>query len=110
MQTDQTIKQDEGKRRLSLVPQRIIHEIAAVREFGIVKYPEESWRQVELQRYLDAALRHMSAMVSDGIDSRAEDSGLLHASHAACNLAFILELLKEVPTYESSTDHTNAVT
>ena len=107
MQTDQTIKQDADKRRLSLVPQRIIHEIAAVREFGNIKYPEESWREVELNRYLDAALRHMSAMVSDGITSRAEDSGLLHASHAACNLAFILELLKEVPTHESSPDHTN---
>ena len=110
MYRNQTIKQDEGKRRLSLVPQRIIHEIAAVREFGETKYPEDSWREVEVHRYLDALLRHMSAMVSDGIDSRAEDSGLLHASHAACNLAFILELLMEVPTYESSADYTNATT
>ena len=109
MQTDQTIKQDAGKRRLSLVPQRINWEIAAVREFGETKYPEDSWRKVEIHRYLDALLRHISAMVSGGIDSRAEDSGLLHASHAACDLAFILELL-EVPTYESSPDHTNATT
>lgn len=94
MQTDQAIKEDAGKPRLSLVPQQIIIEIAKVREFGTTKYPAESWRQVELSRYLDATLRHLSAMVSDGIDSRAEDSQLLHASHAACNLAFILELLK----------------
>lgn len=108
MQTDQTIKQDTGKRQLSLCPQRIIHEIAAVREFGNTKYPLDSWRQVERQRYLDALLRHLSAMVAEGLDSRADDSGLLHASHAACNLAFILEL-SEVPTYESSDHHPDGV-
>ena len=97
MQTDQSIKEDEGKPKLSLCPQGIIHEIARVREFGNKKYPEDSWKEVEERRYLDAALRHMSSMVSEGLDSKADDSGLMHVSHAACNLAFIIELInKEV--------------
>lgn len=103
---DQTIKQDDDKPQLSLVPQRILYEIAAVRKYGATKYPEDSWKDVEVARYLDALLRHVSAMVQKGINSRAEDSHLLHASHAACNIAFILELMEE-PTYESRTNHTH---
>lgn len=107
MQTDQSIKEDRDKPALSLCPQRIIREIVAVREFGRKKYPEDSWKQVDRRRHFDACLRHLSAMVTYGLDSRAEDSGLLHAAHAACDLAFIIELGEE-PTYESSNHHADA--
>ena len=91
-----TYKYDDGKPKLSLVPQQIIADIARVREYGVDKYGDkDNWRNVSIDRYLDAALRHMSAMVSNGVDAVDEESGIAHYAHAACNLAFIAELIKE---------------
>ena len=91
----QTAKADAGKPRLSLVPTQIIHDIAAVREYGTAKYGDpENWRQVELQRYVDAAYRHWLEFVKDP-NSRDEESGLLHIQHVACNVAFIRELMED---------------
>lgn len=91
---DQSAKADAGKARLTLVPQRILWDIAAVRAYGNHKYPEggpDNWKRVEPQRYMDAAYRHMSAYVQDpgGVD---EESGLPHLWHLACNIAFLCEM------------------
>lgn len=94
--TDQTIKADAGKPKLTLVPQQIIFDVARVREYGLAKYgASESWKQVDIQRYRDAAFRHFMAYLRDpeGVD---EESGLPHLSHLACNIAFLCELEKEV--------------
>lgn len=87
-------KDDASKPILSRVPPEIIRAIERVREYGCQKYPEDSWRNVEPQRYWEAALRHMVAAWKD---YRAVDpeSGLPHIWHIACNLAFIIELEKE---------------
>lgn len=91
----QELKHDDGKPRLSLVPSQIIRDIAEVREFGVVKYgSSESWRDVELERYRDAAYRHMLAYV-DNTQGTDEESGLPHLSHLACNIAFLCELSKK---------------
>ena len=92
--SDQTIKADAGKPRLSLVPTEIINQIARVREYGINKYPNggpNNWKKVELDRYRDAAYRHLLAYIADpkGVD---EESGLPHLAHLACNVAFLCEL------------------
>lgn len=92
--SNQLIKADGGKPRLSLCPLYIMTAIARVREFGITKYPSiDSWKEVELQRYIDALLRHTIAFVEDptGVD---EESGLPHLWHLDCNAAFITELMK----------------
>lgn len=89
---DQEAKADAGKPRLTLVPPRIIWDIAAVREYGCRKYGDpENWRRVEPQRYKDAAYRHWLAYLADpsGTD---EESGLPHLWHCCCNLAFLCEL------------------
>ena len=89
---DQTIKADAGKPRLTLVPPQILYDIAEVREYGIAKYGEaESWRRVELQRYRDAAYRHLLAYLADPSSVDAE-SGLSHLKHLACNIAFLAEM------------------
>lgn len=92
--SDQTIKADAGKPRLSLVPTEIINQIARVREYGINKYPNggpNNWKKVEIDRYRDAAYRHLLAYIADpkGVD---EESGLPHLAHLACNVAFLCEL------------------
>jgi len=88
---NQTIKADAGKPRLTLVPPQIIYDIAEVREYGNQKYGDpENWRQVEPQRYRDAAFRHFLAYLKDP-NSTDEESGISHLKHLACNIAFLTE-------------------
>ena len=88
-------KADSGKPNLSLVPTQIILEIEKIRAYGTAKYGDsENWKKVELERYHQALLRHTLAIWND-INAKDEESGLLHLSHIACNVAFILELMKD---------------
>lgn len=94
---DQTIKADNGKPKLSLVPPEIIRNIARIREYGNNKYPlggKDNWKEVEPDRYKDALFRHLLAYLEDpnGVD---EESQLPHLWHLACNVAFLCELEKE---------------
>lgn len=91
---DQTIKADEGKLQLTLVPREMIRAVAAIRMYGNAKYPEggpDNWRRVEPERYRDALFRHLLAYLDDptGVDP---ESGLPHLWHLACNAAFLIEL------------------
>lgn len=89
---DQTAKADAGKLQLTLVPRRIIRDVAAVRMYGNKKYGDpDNWRNVEPQRYRDAAFRHFLAYLDNpnGVD---EESGLSHLWHLACNIAFLCEM------------------
>ena len=92
---NQDIKADAGKPQLTLVPRRIIFDIARVREYGLKKYGEkESWKKVEIERYRDATFRHFMAYLNNpqGVDA---ESGLPHLWHLACNVAFLCELEAE---------------
>ena len=87
-------KADKGKLKLSLVPTQIIRDIAQVREYGCEKYHDpDNWRQVELQRYIDAFYRHWLKFVENPL-AVDEESGIPHYKHCACNMAFICELIK----------------
>lgn len=91
----QEAKADAGKPRLTLVPRRIIWDIAEIREYGNRKYGDtENWRRVEPQRYRDAAMRHMMRYLDDP-DGNDDESGLPHLWHLACNIAFLCELEEE---------------
>ena len=93
--SNQDAKADNGKPILSLVPTEIILEIEKVRSYGNKKYKSpDNWKQVEIERYHEALLRHTLAMWDD-IYARDSESGLLHLSHMATNIAFMLELMKE---------------
>lgn len=92
--TDQQIKADKGKPKLHLVPWDIVYAIAAVREYGVEKYPiTDSWKNVSSERYIDALLRHTIAFAKDpnGLD----ESGLPHLYHVACNVAFLCNFMSE---------------
>ena len=93
-ETDYHAKQDYGKAKLSLVPRRIIWDVATIREYGNNKYPDggpDNWRGVEPERYRDAAYRHFLRYLDDpkSVDS---ESGLPHLWHLACNIAFLCEM------------------
>jgi hypothetical protein len=85
-------KFDSDKPRLDLVPPELIEAVGAVRTYGVKKYGKEySYRNVEPKRYRAALMRHICAWLKSphGVDS---ESGLPHLWHAACNIAFLLEL------------------
>lgn len=92
---NQKAKQDAGKARLSLVPTKVIYGIARVREHGNSKYKDaQSWRMVEIERYRDAAYRHLLSYI-DNPQGKDKESGLPHLWHLACNVAFLCELEKD---------------
>lgn len=91
----QSAKADAGKPQLSLVPTEIIYEIEKVRSYGTKKYKDpDNWKKVEIERYHQALLRHTLAVWND-IQARDKESGLLHLSHIATNVAFLLEMMKD---------------
>ncbi len=88
----QEAKADAGKLQLTMVPTGIIRAIARIRMYGNQKYGSpDNWKQVEKERYRDAAYRHWLAYLDDpgGVD---EESGLPHLDHLACNIAFLIEM------------------
>lgn len=92
---DYTIKHDNGKPQIHLVPLEILRDIAKVREYGLKKYTDpDNWKRVEVIRYYDATMRHLIAMQGD-LMSLDKESGLPHLWHVACNIAFMCDLLKE---------------
>ena len=91
---NQTAKADYGKEELTLVPRRIIHDICAIRMYGNRKYPDggpDNWKQVEIERYRNAAYRHFLAYIDDP-QGKDEESGFPHLWHLACNIAFLCEM------------------
>lgn len=89
----QFAKADNGKLRISLVPTQIIRDIAEVRMYGDHKYhAPNNWVLVEMNRYVDALMRHLLAFIDDP-NSIDEESGIPHYKHAACNMSFICAMM-----------------
>lgn len=87
-------KQTLGKPRYSLLCWDAIEGLVRIREYGCNKYPsKDSWRKVEVQKYVDAAMRHLVAMQRGSFLD--EESGLSHADHVMCNMMFVSQLQKE---------------
>jgi hypothetical protein len=92
---DYEAKADKGKLKISLVPTQIIKDIAQVRMYGNEKYGDpENWKQVEMERYTDALLRHTLEFIKDN-KSKDKESSIEHYKHMACNMAFICEMMNE---------------
>ena len=88
---DVDIKDDKDKPRLSLVPPQMIEAVGIIRTYGNKKYPEDSYRQVEAYRYVDALMRHLVEYLKDH-NSVDEESGYKHLWHMATNIAILCEL------------------
>lgn len=100
--TDYTIKYDQNKPKLSQFPREAMEAVAEVMEYGARKYGSGTWSRVEIQRYIDAGVRHLYAM--QDIDENGkecinlskldEESGLEHLYHLACNVVYAVALYK----------------
>jgi hypothetical protein len=58
---------------------------------GIKKYDDDSWQNVEADRYEDALMRHWCEYLKDRT-SIDEESGMPHSWHMLTNAAFIVAL------------------
>ena len=88
-------KADGGKPRPTLVPPSLMEAVTAIREYGCSKYHgPDKWKRVERQRYWEATLRH-ALEAWDNYEAIDDESGLPHLAHMACNIAFILQIMKE---------------
>jgi len=88
---NQTVKKDNGKPMLNLVPLEILEPLARVREFAVEKYGIdgiEAWREISDDRLLAALLRHTVTYQKDPKALDAE-SGLPAIYHVAINAAFL---------------------
>lgn len=91
---NQEAKADAGKMRPTLCPVSAIEAITEIREYGCAKYHDpDNWRNVEPQRYRDAAYRHWLAYLSG--EKCDKESGLPHLWHLMTNIAFPIEFEKE---------------
>lgn len=91
----QEAKADAGKLQMMLMLPEINKAVVRVRQYGIEKYKDpDNWKRVSKSRWDNAMLRHLMEYIQDPW-SRDEESGLRHIDHIACNLAYILENMKE---------------
>ena len=83
-------KHDKGKYKPSLIYTSLLEEISKVREHGKQEYGSfTSWESVEPMRWLDAAIRHIRAvMEGENFDKKSK---LLHLAHAECSLMYVIE-------------------
>lgn len=84
-------KYDKGKLQITLMPTEIIRAITEVRMFGAKKYKPANWINVSKRRYKDALLRHILEYI-DNEDAVDSESGLPALWHAACNIAFLIDM------------------
>lgn len=87
-------KDTKGKLPITLVPTQIIRAIAKVREYGNEKYHSPSnWTTVDKRYYKDAMMRHLLEYLDDE-NAVDKESGLPALWHAACNMAFLCEMMR----------------
>ncbi len=91
---------NKGKIDLTLLPTEACRQEALVWMMGEVKYGRDNWRKLwgddTVALTCACALRHIFYML-DG-EMVDQESGLPHAAHVRCNMAMVLEWMKEQET------------
>lgn len=83
-----------GKPPLALLPRAGLEGVAKVMAFGAQKYDMHNWRKGSDDiEFLNSTLRHIYKYL-DGEDLD-DESGEHHLSHAACDILFILQWIKD---------------
>lgn len=89
-------KDDTGKLPLDLLDPLALEGLAAVLQFGAIKYASHNWRGgISYSRVLAALLRHTFAILrGEYIDP---ESGLPHIDHVGCCWMFLSNFMKTRP-------------
>ena len=83
-------KNDGGKLDWTLLPLDSVSDVVTVLELGKRKYGFENWKNVEKERYVKAAFRHLVAYaMGEEIDP---ESGKSHMAHLSCCALFTIHL------------------
>lgn len=84
------LKFDAGKPLWRLLPWKALAEVVDVLTYGSLKYKPSNWLYVKNadERYIDAALRHLTSYMSG--EKLDQETGKNHLAHATCCLLFIL--------------------
>jgi Domain of unknown function (DUF5664) len=101
-------KFDTEKPRFTIISDLLqeLGDVNKVMEYGALKYGRDNWKkctQEELNRYRDAAVRHLLASYNEKYD---KESGYSHMAHLACNALFVMYLdrmLNSVGVFETDT-------
>lgn len=85
------VKYDGEKPDYSLLSFKALDEIVQVLTYGAKKYSRDNWKSVPQfeQRYLAAALRHITAHARGEL--KDPETNLHHLSHATVSLMFLIE-------------------
>ncbi len=72
-----------------------MYDTARVMDYGATKYAMNNWRKAgPWLKVLDSGLRHLDQLLYT--DEKVDpESGISHAGHLGCNLAFLLEFIRE---------------
>jgi hypothetical protein len=86
----ESIKKDQNKPGMHLLPGKPLQEIAKVMDFGAKKYDPHNWRKgMDWSRMYSALQRHLTEW-NDNAGNDPE-TGLTHLAHAGCCILFLLE-------------------
>lgn len=93
-------KDDSEKDRWDLIPMETVEQIVKILTHGAKKYEPNNWQNVKPfeDRYYSALMRHLVAWRKG--EHQDPDSGMLHLSHAACNVIFLL--WNELKTHQTN--------
>jgi hypothetical protein len=86
-------KYDGEKVVWTLLPMKALNEAAKVLMFGAKKYAPQSWRTVEMERYINALYRHLFALYQG--EETDPETGLHHIHHVVCCALFAAEFVVE---------------
>ena len=86
---NESLKYDNGKVRMDLVPLECVESIAKVLTYGTNKYKENSWQDLPdfWKRYKAALLSHLTAI--DKGELIDKESGLYHIDQVLTNAMFL---------------------
>ena len=96
-------KHDDDKTQLELIPPDATEGIGKVLTFGARKYAPYNWAKgINYSRIIGAIKRHLLAI--ERKEDTDPESGLLHADHIACNVAFLQTYMRHPYQYAEFDD------
>ena len=89
---------NKGKVPIDLVPTSLIFETAKVLGKGAEKYAPRNWqRGMSWNTVYGCLMRHILKWASPFHSDLDDETGLSHLSHAACNIAMLIEYSRTCP-------------
>jgi len=92
------LKYDKNKPRLDLIPPESIIGLGEVMTYGAEKYSPGDWKNVSIDRYEAALLRHLMAWKQG--EELDPETGLNHLKHVLANAAIMVALNNKYPFNE----------